>query len=52
MTSKIRVEEIVDLIDFLCICGFPEEFEIMGRLIVDKQWIMERRKNGQGQFYI
>ena len=36
MTSKIRVEEIVDLIDFLCICGFPEEFEIMGRLIVDK----------------
>ena len=36
MTSKIRVEEIVDLIDFLCICGFPEEFETMGRLIVDK----------------
>ena len=36
MTSKIRVEEIVDLIDFLCICGFPEEFEIIGRLIVDK----------------
>ena len=36
MTSKRRVEEIVNLVEFLCICGFPEEFEIMGRSIVDR----------------
>ena len=36
MTSKRRVEEILNLVDFLCICGFPEEFEIMGRSIIDR----------------
>lgn len=36
MTSKIRAEKIVELVDFLCINGFPEEFKTMGRSIVDR----------------